>query len=1292
MISKNPFLLLFAGLSLHAQAALLVYEGFDYAVGPFTDANGHNGGTGWDGAWFSINGGSPTETIESGSLVSPVPHLPSSGGFLRVSGSGDRFHRNLDSQNFGADGTTIYISFLARQLGTSAPNGAIELTKNNGSAQNIATFGSDTNRTDSFGAVDKSSPSENEISIIGTGASALAPDTDVHLWVIRIDYAAGDDTMTLWYDGVEQGSAVMGDLSFDEFGALFFSGTAGMEIDEVRIGTTLDDVAVTSSIISLEPAIKPLASGVDASVTSDAPVGSVVGVLSSVSPGSVPLDPGTTYSLTAGVGDEDNGLFTIVGQELRTDADLSAESGNILNLRVTGTGSEFSGEIPLQVVVVDPSLVPGYFSPGTVSAFLNGNFPTQTPSPASGAWVTENAFPNLSFNELIGITVEPRSNHLYILERDGDVFRVENNPVTATKTEVLSVNVTIRSNGGFRSFVCHPEFNLEGSPHEDEAFIFYSTTEDGDFVYRLSRVTRGVNGVFGSEQVMIQQHAPDGGQHFSGALAFDENGYLIVTMGDMELSQGGTGVPLYQDVQRIDRIFQGAILRLDVDMQGGATSFPATHTLQGGMVNGISTTQSCLPSHPYYSDENLSGVGYYIPADNYFVLNPPAAGVGGTGYPVHGDALEEHQALGVRNPWRLAYDPVDHDMVWFSVGSNGTERYEEIELLVPGGNYGWPFAEAEFSDSAETGRTTPPSLYAPNYLGVFDNSSPKQTDPLWYYSSIGTGDRAIAGGVMYRGSVFPELTGKLIYGDSASGRIWTLDYKGKAKVDFVNTLLLDSTVLVRQMTAGPQGEKIFMVDGTGVYLLTKSVSGSPEPPALLSQTGAFTDLVSLAPAPGMIPVQPASPLWSDRSDKIRWIALPNADGNAGEYDLASEKIVFSEDGDWTFPPGTVFIKHFELALDESFPEVRRRLETRFLVLGSDDVYYGVTYRWRPDGSEADLITDAESETFTITPVSGPSYQQIWDYPSRQDCLECHRASASSVLGVRTRQLNHTLAYPGNPTAFNQLSTLRGLEVFTEPSFDVPELETYLRSVAIDDPAEPLEHRVRSYLDANCAMCHDGVQNGQALFDARLTTPLAAMGIVDAEPEAGDLGVVGSKIIKPGDPSLSVLFLRDGRPGKTPGQPSGDPDRMPPLSRNVLHDIYLDELEAWILQLGLPEYQLWVESNGVLGAWNDDDDGDDSSNLFEFTVGTDARSASSVFRPVMAPDFSFSMPVTGAARTDGVNVTTQDSGNLVDWFDLGQPGSAATLDSDTSAPGTDGILKVMLGSGESRRFVRGKVSP
>ena len=107
-----------------------------------------------------------------------------------------------------------------------------------------------------------------------------------------------------------------------------------------------------------------------------------------------------------------------------------------------------------------------------------------------------------------------------------------------------------------------------------------------------------------------------------------------------------------------------------------------------------------------------------------------------------------------------------------------------------------------------------------------------------------------------------------------------------------------------------------------------------------------------------------SPLWSDGAPKRRWLILP-----------IECHIGFSPHGAWKFPPGTVFVKHFEFAAGDGRPA--RRLETRLLVVDRRGSGYGVTYRWRPMRSDAELLTEGLTEEIDLG-----DRKQTWTYPSR----------------------------------------------------------------------------------------------------------------------------------------------------------------------------------------------------------------------------------------------------------------------------------------------------------------------
>ena len=308
-------------------------------------------------------------------------------------------------------------------------------------------------------------------------------------------------------------------------------------------------------------------------------------------------------------------------------------------------------------------------------------------------------------------------------------------------------------------------------------------------------------------------------------------------------------------------------------------------------------------------------------------------------------------------------------------------------------------------------------------------------------------------------------------------------------------------------------------------------------PALLSQTGAFDDTRSLTRSKESIPYELAVPFWSDGADKSRWVAIPKG------------KIKFSPTGEWSFPRGTVFVKTFEVA-DARHPESMRRLETRILVCDATGGVYGVDYKWRPDNSDADLLTGSVTENIPIADESGAVHQQTWYYPNRQECLTCHNANAGGVLGMKTRQMNHAYRYPSGVTD-NELRTWNHLGLF-EPSFDESALSSLPSLAARDDLSRSLEDRARSYLDSNCSQCHRP-GGTVANFDARYDTPLDQQGLIDG-PVLIDQGIDHPRVISPHDVWRSIAFMRVNTTGDI---------RMPPLARETIDTQGVALLRQWI---------------------------------------------------------------------------------------------------------------------------------
>ena len=330
-------------------------------------------------------------------------------------------------------------------------------------------------------------------------------------------------------------------------------------------------------------------------------------------------------------------------------------------------------------------------------------------------------------------------------------------------------------------------------------------------------------------------------------------------------------------------------------------------------------------------------------------------------------------------------------------------------------------------------------------------------------------------------------------------------------------------------------------------------------PLLLSQTGVFSNTPAMIPINGLIPYQPNVQLFSDNASKIRYLGIPYNGGSI----TPDQQIDFAPTGTWTFPNGTVFVKTFELQTNLTITNSLLRLETRLLVRDRNGGVYGVTYKWRPDYSDADLLTASSNEPVVITTATG-TVTNTWYYPSPADCLTCHTPVANYVLGVNTRQLNTSLSYPSTGVTDNELRTLNRLGLLN-PAFNESAITNFEALSALTNTAASFQQRARSYLDANCAQCHQPGGTGPT-FDARYDTSLASQDITNY-PAKFSLGNDNESIVRDNDIWRSSLYARMNIVDETNLASS---IQMPPLARLLIDTNAVAVMGAWIDSLpGLP---------------------------------------------------------------------------------------------------------------------------
>ena len=333
---------------------------------------------------------------------------------------------------------------------------------------------------------------------------------------------------------------------------------------------------------------------------------------------------------------------------------------------------------------------------------------------------------------------------------------------------------------------------------------------------------------------------------------------------------------------------------------------------------------------------------------------------------------------------------------------------------------------------------------------------------------------------------------------------------------------------------GPYGLDTRAPIGSYLNNVMPPANGAGTFPPVLSATGAFSNLNTLTPSTGLIPFTVNSPLWSDGAAKTRWVAVPND----GPPYTPNEQITFQPTGEWSFPNGTVFVKHFELTVNEITGE-KKRLETRLLVRDQDGAVYGVTYKWRSDNSDADLLPAPPlDENITITTSTGATRIQKWTYPGRGQCLTCHNATANYVLGVKTHQMNGNIFYPTTGRTDNQLRTFAHVGMLN-PTPNEADIPNFLKSVPLTNTSVPVQTRMRSWIDSNCSQCHRPGGFGPG-YDARFYTPYENQDI--------------ATFLRFRDVQNSDIYLRDN---------ALDATKMPPLAKNMVDETAMAVLRQWI---------------------------------------------------------------------------------------------------------------------------------
>jgi uncharacterized repeat protein (TIGR03806 family) len=316
-----------------------------------------------------------------------------------------------------------------------------------------------------------------------------------------------------------------------------------------------------------------------------------------------------------------------------------------------------------------------------------------------------------------------------------------------------------------------------------------------------------------------------------------------------------------------------------------------------------------------------------------------------------------------------------------------------------------------------------------------------------------------------------------------------------------------------------------------------------EPFEKLSQYGLFVgNGATQEPVEGVIPYDLNSPLFSDYAAKDRFIRVP-----------PGTHAVYSEQGPFDFPVGTVIAKTFSYPRDLRDPARGRRLiETRILKREPAG-WATLPYIWNRAQTEATL--DVAGDTVDVSWIHTDGRRRTNNYiiPNANQCKGCHDQGQGSVpIGPKARHLNRDFTYADGTE--NQLDHWGRLGILegAPPAPSAPRLAVW------DDPKTgSLDDRARAWLEINCAHCHspDGPAKSSGL-DLRASQRNPVSFGVNKTPVAAGHGSGGFDFdIVPGQPDRSILAFRiaSTHPGVM----------MPELGKRLVHEEGVALIRAWI---------------------------------------------------------------------------------------------------------------------------------
>ena len=318
------------------------------------------------------------------------------------------------------------------------------------------------------------------------------------------------------------------------------------------------------------------------------------------------------------------------------------------------------------------------------------------------------------------------------------------------------------------------------------------------------------------------------------------------------------------------------------------------------------------------------------------------------------------------------------------------------------------------------------------------------------------------------------------------------------------------------------------------------------------------DMKNQIPSLNVLPYEPASSLFSDYAHKKRFVWMPNG----------TKATFVADDKELELPVGAALIKTFYYDNVQNITPVggRRIIETRVMIKKASGWIFA-EYVWNAEQTEAYFDLAGSFTDISWKDENNVIKSTNYRIPTEVQCIICHKnkemvgtteITTFIPIGIKPQNLNFSYTY-GNETK-NQLT--KWIEVgFLENNFTMPSSENTI--INYSDNTQPLEKRVRSYLDINCAHCHAPKRHCDyrpmrlAFSETDGVNGRTNMGVC-VNTEDFSFAPALTKIIQPGNVNRSMLFYRINT--------ADESFRMPLHGRTIKHDEGIEMMREWINSL------------------------------------------------------------------------------------------------------------------------------